>query len=63
MPDIESWGADTLISMPVPLDPDSPAMSSLGPGWVFVDGGLRHDLDLTEFEQISIPTFYPESLT
>ena len=59
MASINSWGSDTLISMPMPIDRSLPALIGLGSGWVMTAGGIAHDLDESTWEEMVTPSFAP----
>ena len=54
-----SWGSDTLISMPMPIEPARPALIGLGDGWVMTAGGIVPDLDESTWEELVTPSFAP----
>lgn len=53
------WGADVPISMPLPPDPSSPGLITVGAGWVMTAGGIAPDLDESTWEEVVAPTFAP----
>jgi hypothetical protein len=53
-----AWGTDTLISMPVPLQPDQEVLADFG-GFCFTPQGLAHNLSMADLDAILIPTYLP----
>lgn len=53
------WGSDAPVSMPEPLDPDTPGLVPMG-GFVFTEWGLRFDLSEADHEVLRTPTYAPQ---
>jgi hypothetical protein len=58
MTDNMIWGADTVVSMPVPLRKDQTALVDMG-GFTFTAGGIAHDISESDVEVYLTPTFRP----
>ena len=56
---VNTWGSDTIISMPMPIDKNLPPLIGLGDGWVMTAGGIAHDLDEATWESMATPSFAP----
>lgn len=54
----ETWGADTMPSMPMPTKPDQPILVSMG-GFGFTAGGITHDINQDEWEELVTPLWAP----
>lgn len=54
------WASDVAISMPEPLDSKTQGLVPMF-GFVFTANGLFHDIDQTDHDEISTPSFSPVS--
>lgn len=54
----DTWASDVPVSQPSPLA-DLPAMVSFDGGFVFTTGGIAHDLDVADVEDVFTPTYAP----
>lgn len=54
----EQWGADTIISMPVPFDGLQQPLVDLG-GLAITEHGYVHNLTTSDLEVFLTPTFRP----
>lgn len=52
------WGADTIISMPVPLRRHQESLKDMG-GFTFTETGIAHNLTESDVETYLWPTFRP----
>lgn len=52
------WGADTIVSMPVPLRRRQQALVDMG-GFTFTESGLAHNITESDVEDYISPTFRP----
>jgi hypothetical protein len=52
------WGADTVVSMPAPLNRSGDAIVDMG-GFAFTDGGIAHNITRADLEDYLFPTFRP----
>lgn len=53
------WGADTIISMPMPLKKNQPALIDMG-GFAFTEGGIAHNITASDVEVYISPPFRPQ---
>lgn len=52
------WGADTIVSMPTPLQKGQEALVDMG-GFTFTESGIAHNLNAATVEEYLTPTFRP----
>lgn len=59
MPKVSNtWGSDSPVSVPTPVDPDLPKIA-FG-GFCFTPQGIRVDADHTDIENDYLPPFSPD---
>lgn len=52
------WGADTIVSMPVPLRRRQESLKDMG-GFTFTETGIAHNITEADVEVYLSPTFRP----
>ena len=53
------WSSDTTPSMPLPMRAELPVKIDFG-GFGFTYGGIQHNLNEDEYENILMPAFAPQ---
>lgn len=60
MPTPSTWGADTPVSLPVPMHADDVAYVDFG-GFAMTEFGISHNFRETDLEEY-LPSFAPQSV-
>lgn len=60
MPTSSAWGADTPVSLPVPMHQDDVAYVDFG-GFAMTEFGISHNFRLVDMEEY-LPNFAPQSV-
>ena len=58
----ETWAADVSVSQPEPLG-ERPALFSFDGGFCFTTGGIAHDLNEAQAQEVFTPTYAPGEAT